>query len=121
MRRARSPTNGTVSAASLSPGGVGAGEGRGEGSAFADVGAGVAGGEGVGATLLLAEGCPLDSPGSSSLVKYRNPATPMPTRDTTVAAKGHIQFGLGAVWTAGGFFFNCGVAYVPSSRRIATM
>src|SRR5260370_30088062 len=112
MRRARSPTNGTVSAANFSPGGIGGGEGGGGGPAFAKVGdgAGVAEGEGAGATLLLAEGDPLDPTGISSLVKYRNPATPMPTRDTTVAANGHIQFGVAEAGTGGGFFFNCGVA-----------
>src|SRR5260221_14458439 len=106
MRRARSPTNGTVSAESLSLGG---GEGGGVGgSAFASVGAGAGVVEGAGTEALLAEAGPLSPPGISSFVKYRNPATPMATREITVAAKGHIQFGVAEAGAVGGFF-SCGV------------
>src|SRR3979411_3057306 len=107
--------NGTVSATNFSLGGIGGGEGwgggGGGGSALAKIGAGegVADGEGAGAGLLLAEGDCLDPIGISSLVKYRNPATPMATRDTTVTANGHIQFGVAEAGTGGGFFLNCGV------------
>src|SRR5882757_6374411 len=64
--------------------------------------------ERAGTEALLAEAGPLSPPGISSLVKYRNPATPMATREITVAAKGHIQFGVAEAAAVGGFF-SCGV------------
>src|SRR6266849_3517244 len=121
--RVRSLTNGTVSAANLSPKGIGGGEGAGGGAGTAAFGAAVAAGatdgEGVGAASLLTEDELFGPPGISSLARYRKPPTPIATRQTTITASGHIQFGVAAAPT--GFFFNFGLEYVPSSRRIATM
>src|SRR5216684_4922048 len=109
--RVRSLTNGTVSAANLSPKGIGGGEEAGGGAGAAAFGAGVAAGAtdggGVGAASLLADDDPFEPAGISSLARYRKPPTPIATRQTTITASGHIQFGV-AVALAG-FFFNCGM------------
>jgi hypothetical protein len=94
--------------------------GRDAGGAVATACAGAAGGDGAAA----GDGCAipdsaaggegafdvaLGAPGSSSLVKYKKPATPIATTQTTVTARGHIQFGVAAVWAVSAFF-SCGVA-----------
>src|SRR6266702_4503898 len=107
--RLRSLTNGTVSAANFSLEGIGAGAGGGDGAAVfgAGVAAGATDGEGAGAASLLADDDPFEPAGVSSLARYRKPPTPIATRQTTITASGHIQFGV-AVALAG-FFFNCGM------------
>src|SRR6266849_2699729 len=118
--RIRSLTNGTVSATNFSLEGIGGGGGAAGAAAFgAGEGAGATDGEGVGAASLLAEDGPFGPPGVSRLARYRKPPTPIATRQTTITASGHIQFGVAAALA--GFFFNFGMEYVPSSRRIATM
>src|SRR5882672_5504452 len=108
--RVRSLTNGTVSAANFSLEGCG-GEGGGgvAGAAVfgAGEGAGATDGEGVGAASLLAEDGPFGPPGVSRLARYRKPPTPTATRQTTITASGHIQFGVAAALA--GFFFNFGM------------
>ena len=103
-----------MSAANFSLDGIGGGGSGGGNAAFPAVGvgagAGVADGEGGGVALLLAVDEPLDPPGSSILVKYRKPLTPMAARHTTVTANGHIQFGVADTGSgSGGGLFNCGV------------
>src|SRR5450631_435172 len=98
---------GTLSAGNFSPE-AGGGETEGAVAVFAGgvAAAGVDDADGVGAAILLAEDEALVPPGNSSLVKYKNPPTPMPTIHTTATARGHIQF---ATVREGGGFFTCGV------------
>ena len=102
---------GTVSTANFSLEGIGGGEGGGGDAGAAAFGAGagvgVADGEGAGTASLLAADGAFDPPEISILVKYRNPPTPMATRQITITTTGHIQFGAAAA--AAGFFFNCGI------------
>src|ERR1700682_477900 len=109
--RVRSLTNGTVSATNFSFEGIGGGKGDGGAAGAAAFGtgeaAGATDGEGVGAASLLAEDGPFDPPGVSSRARYRKPPTPIATRQTTITASGHIQFGAAAALA--GFFFNCGM------------
>src|ERR1700676_5278262 len=120
MTRVRSETNGTVSAASFSPDGIGGGAG-GAGAAVVGAGTGVgaADGEGAGLASLLVVDATMVAV-DSSLVKYRKPPTPIATRQINVTATGHIQLGAVVAPALTGFL-NCGVAEVPSSRRIATI
>src|ERR1700688_3341561 len=104
MVRARSRTNGTVSAANLSFDGIDGGEGAGGGAGLGD--AGVADGEDA-ATLPSLDVC-FGPAVSSILVKYRKPVTAMATRQTTATTAGHIQFGAAEALVTG--FLNCGVA-----------
>src|SRR5437879_2241663 len=72
---------------------------------------GVADGVGTGLALLLAVDVTVDvtlGADVSSLVKYRNPPTPIAARQTSVTAAGHIQLGDPATALAG--FLTCGVA-----------
>jgi len=91
--------------------GIGGGEEAGGGAGAAAFGAGVAAGatdgEGVEAASLLAGDDPFEPAGISSLARYRKPPTPIATRQTTITASGHIQFGVAAALA--GFFFNCGM------------
>src|SRR5712664_1754226 len=109
--RIRSLTNGTVSAANFSLEGIGGGKGGGGAAGVAAFGAGkgagATDGEGVGATSLLAEDGPFGPPGVCRLARYRKPPTPIATRQTTITASGHIQFGVAAALA--GFFFNFGM------------
>jgi hypothetical protein len=106
-------TNGTVSAANFSVGGIGGGEG-GEG-AGAGTCVAVAGGGGAGdarsgldgAGVAGVEAVTLAVSGFSTLLKYKNPPTPIAAIHTRVTATGHIQFGIAAA--AAGFFLTCGV------------
>lgn len=123
VMRARLVTNGTVSAANFSAGGIGGTEGGGgggggaatvgvAGSGAAGTGAGAAGvgageaevdGAGDGADVVEAI---FVAPGFSTLLKYKNPPTPIAARHTSVAATGQTQLGIAA---AAGFFLSCGI------------
>ncbi len=109
--RMRSLTNGTVSAANLSLEGIGGGADAGGGAGAAVFGAGVAAGatdgEGAGAASFLADDDLFEPAGVSSLARYGKPPTPIATRQTTITASGHIQFG--AAVALAGFFFTCGM------------
>jgi hypothetical protein len=118
VARARLVTNGTVSAANFSLGGIGGGEGAvtvgatGSGATGTRAGAegggtGEAEGDGVGDGVDAGEAI-FVAPGFSTLLKYKNPTTPIAAKQTSTKAAGHIQFGIGAA--AAGFFFSCGAA-----------
>ena len=112
----------TDAAANFSPEAIGGAEGAGGiGAAAAEVGVdvgvgvttcvGMADGAGAGLAMLLAAGVVVDAAlgiDVSSLVKYRNPPTPIAARQTSVTAAGHIQLGDPATALAG--FLTCGVA-----------
>src|SRR6266700_2268616 len=114
--------NGVVSTANFSleasGGGDAAGGGAGTATCGAEVGVeagaavatcvGLADGAGTGPALSLAIDVTLGAD-VSSLVKYRNPPTPIAERLTSVTATGHIQFG-GPEYCAFAGFLTCGVA-----------
>src|SRR6516225_6110806 len=92
MARILSVTNGTVSAANFPPAGgdVGAGDGGVASAKRVGVGDGIDGADeatafSTDAVCFVAEGP------SSSLVKYRRPATQMATTETTPTTTGHNQ------------------------------
>lgn len=82
----------------------------GEDAAFTDVGVGLGGGAGKGAALLIANETSLLLGNNSSLVKYRKPATPIATIETTPTINGHIQYGVAAGAAFAGDFLTCGEA-----------
>src|SRR5436305_387057 len=119
--------NGIDAAANFSPEAIGGAEGAGGiGAAAAEVGVdvgvgvttcvGMADGAGAGLAMLLAAGVVVDAEVDavlgidvSSLVKYRNPPTPIAARQTSVTAAGHIQPGGPEACALTGFL-TCGVA-----------
>src|SRR5215468_4134749 len=106
--------NGTLSIANFSFVGIGGGPGGGAFAVCDELGAGLglalgaalADGGGAALAVSVADATCFVAGVSSSLVKYRNPATPIATIETTPTTSGHIQFGPAASFGWG--FLICG-------------
>ena len=102
--------NGTLSGENLSLAGVGDGDGTaGAASVAAGGGLGAADASGAGAAAAPAEAVSFAAGASSSLVRYRKPATKIATMQTVPTTSGHTQPGAAAVALTRGFL-TCGVA-----------